>query len=492
MGSRLRVDPAELRVAGVALAAVVATYLSALALERATHRGIGLIVLAVALALTLERTQRDAAPRQRAIALVVLPAVSLAAAGIGWLLLHDPDLGDVVFVAAIGLSIWVRRFGPLATRVGTLVALPCIALLIVPGGAGVGSAPALWAAIVAVLAFVWVSALQLGARRLGWLEPESPPVPRPARAPRTGVVAVSTRMALQMMVALGSAFALGRWLFPHHWSWVVLTAFIVSSGNRGRADVLHKSGQRILGALVGTTAATLIAAAVDPGAAWAVVAIFVVLGAGLWLRLRSYAFWAAAMTGALGLLYGYLGQGGPEVLGQRLLGILLGAALGLAAAWLVLPVRSTDVLRRQVADALAALTDTLRDRGSVHAFHAAVGELEARAAPWRAFRRLRGHGAEAIDAVVAMRRPLDALAAAPPEAFGPDERRALKRVGARVGSVRRMIGGRPDEDSALAWPPLEAGGDGPLGELARIDAELLRLGRLPLGPREPSAAQRGT
>jgi uncharacterized membrane protein YccC len=72
-------------------------------------------------------------------------------------------------------------------------------------------------------------------------------------------------MALQMGAALAIAFAAGRTLFGVHWSWLVMTAFIVSSGNRGRGDVLYKSGLRIAAAAMGTVAATLLAGRFAPG-----------------------------------------------------------------------------------------------------------------------------------------------------------------------------------------------------------------------------------
>ncbi len=47
------------------------------------------------------------------------------------------------------------------------------------------------------------------------------------------------------------------------------------------------------------------------------------------------------------------------MLWQRLAEIAIGAALGLVAAWFVLPIRSTDVLRRRIADALAAMAEAM-------------------------------------------------------------------------------------------------------------------------------------
>lgn len=45
--------------------------------------------------------------------------------------------------------------------------------------------------------------------------------------------------------------------------------------------------------------------------------------------------------------------------GPALEEIVIGALIGIAAAWFVLPIRSTTVLRRRIADALAALSDAL-------------------------------------------------------------------------------------------------------------------------------------
>src|SRR5689334_23312349 len=120
------------RAAAVTMAAVLGAYGSALLLAHVTHQHAQLMVLAVVLTLTLERTQRTADRAHRLRTLVLLPLVAIAASGVGHLLAHDPDAGDALFVIAISASIWVRRFGPVAARAGTLIALPFIALLATP------------------------------------------------------------------------------------------------------------------------------------------------------------------------------------------------------------------------------------------------------------------------------------------------------------------------------------------------------------------------
>jgi uncharacterized membrane protein YccC len=92
------------------------------------------------------------------------------------------------------------------------------------------------------------------------------------------------------------------------------------------------------------------------------VVIFLVLATAMWLRSFNYAFWAGGMTAALALLYGYFGESGLDRLGERLAEILIGAGIAVVVSWVLLPVRTGDVLRRYLADALAALHECLLAR----------------------------------------------------------------------------------------------------------------------------------
>jgi hypothetical protein len=254
--------------------------------------------------------------------------------------------------------------------------------------------------------------------------------PRAASA-RSRRLSASSRMAAQMGIGLGLAFAVGHLAFGEHWPWLVLTAYIVAAGNRGRADVLYKAGLRVAGAAAGTVAATLIGGLFAPGNRWAIAALFAVVGIASWLRNLSYAYWAASVTAALSLLYAYEGQSGEGVLLDRLGAILCGAALAIAFAWFVLPVRSLDVLRRRLADAMAALSGWLtaaRRRqtaalpGLQRQFDAALVQLEQIAPPHAAYRgiasRLRTRAPHLADAIPAAR----------------DAARAVRLIGSRAAA----------------------------------------------------------
>ncbi|MFJ4989319.1 FUSC family protein [Streptomyces sp. NPDC088732] len=444
-----------------------------------------IVVLTVALTLTLARVQRGASPRRRLLGLAVLPVVAVATSGVGWLLFHHLAVGGTLFALGVGAAVWVRRFGPVAAAAGTLATLPFVAVLITPVPPGSGGARLLWAAVAALIAFLSVAVCQLAAARagIGRSAPPVAPVPRPPRA--AGGWAVSDRMACQMAVALGAAFLLGRLAFPDHWSWTVLTAFIVSSGNRGRGDVVHKSVLRIGGAAAGVVAATLLAGVFPPGDTSSVAVILAVLAVASWLRGLSYAYWAAAMTAVLSLLYGYYGLSGTDVLLTRIEAVAVGALAGVGAAWFVLPVRSGDVARRRTADALAALTDMLsafrgQDAGQLVAARARFDDSLVRlgeiAAPFRAhrglvrlLRRTAPHPADAIDALIGCAGPVGDLAALPGPP-GPDLAARAKALTANVVAARRALGRRPGPPRH----PLPTAPDGAPAHAAldRVDAAL--------------------
>lgn len=369
----------------------------------------GSLVLVAALAMTMSRNRLVLSWRGRAEAIVLLPAVALSTAGVGLLLEYVPVVGAIAFTTAMFLAIWLRKFGPTWSRIGSLVALPFITLLIVPGG---GAGTSVWgAAVLSVLALVVVVAVRLLAEAVRLLPRHVPLAPPNNDAIVPGAVApggartsslrpvASTRMAIQIAVALAAAFPVGWLIFPAHVSWVVLTAYLVCSGNRGRADVLYKSGLRIVGA----TAGTLIAAAgltfAPPGhpllqGSLLVVVLLGIIGIGLWLREWTYAAWALAMTLVITLLQGVAIHAAVEPAGaqlwQRVLAIIAGAVCGLAASWFVLPVRSESVVRRRVADALAALGEYVATP-TKHAddqIDVTLQRLDEVALPWNAWERV--------------------------------------------------------------------------------------------------------
>jgi len=507
---RLGRSLATLRTAAGPSAVTVTAVLTSFGLAYLIHRtagaGLDVVVQAVVLAMTMaqaaSRGRGPGAPgsgwRAQLLSYALLPVVAVAAAGDGVLLTHHPDAGQVLFVLIITGSVYVRRFGPLAGRLGSLAALPLIAILIVhipvvPGHGG-EVAHALWMAASAVVVGFVVGITRAAGRRLGVIDadppeaaprPAAPPTPAPAPAPAPTPAApaggparrrlpASTAMATQTGVALGCAFVAGHLLFPDHVMWVVLTAYIVAGGSRGRADALHTAGLRLVGAALGTVAATLVGSAFGPGERISIVAIFVVLAAATLLRAVSYAFWAAGVTAMLSLLYGYFGEVGAGFLRERLEAIGVGAVIAVAAAWLLLPVRTVDVARRWIADALADLSALLAAHRSEPAavgghaarLRASVLRLETLHRPLSLERRLRGsalaarfvpagqprpgpgerrHIADALEAMPLLLPAVDVLRTTETGDW-PSRLKVLSgSVRLNVGAVRRAIGRRPGD-----------------------------------------------
>ena len=488
---RARLDPglAKLAAAGVVMAASLASFFVAWLVEDLARLHSDIVVLAVALAFSLGRAQRDSDARARAIGAVLLPVAAAAASEIGTLMATHAPLGDALFSSGVAAATFARRFGPVYAKAGTLATLPLIAVLVAPP-AGDGLSHALWAALIATAAMVCVTISQLLARHLGVLVPPAPRPLRPAattsarpsapsapRRPRRGAVALSTRMAIQMAVGLGTAFALSHQLFPGHWSWTVLSSYIVASANRGRGDVVHKSGLRVVGASCGTIAATFLSGTFGPGDRSAVVAIFAVLALASWLRSFSYAYWAACVTAALAFLHGYFGEQGTSLLLTRLEGIGCGAVIAIAASWFVLPIKTRDIVRRRAADALAVLTDYVgaAQRGDPDQlseqrarFGAAVAQLDQVAAthvPGWVSRGNDGRDRPA-NAVAALRPCLvsvhaltEQVGAQPPVLTVPLVRRELDALHGAVLAARRAI----------------AGGQLPVPALAAVSGAVARL-----------------
>ncbi len=313
------------------------------------------LAFAVALAVLLHRATADADLTTSCLGAVVVPAGAAAAAcGALW----DGALGDGAFVAgaalfvlAVGLGTWLRRF----TLAGLLGVVPFVAVLIVPPQVGtllsleVGAVVHGWTSLVR-----WLAAPRTAARR--------------RTTPRTAL-----RMAVQLSTALAVAFAVGAAVFGEHWMWPVPTAYIVCGTGGSRLDALGTGGSRLGGAALGTLLGSAVTATALLHGSSTIVAILLTVGAAVALRPHSYAAWAAGITMALGLFYDLTAPGHLGLLVDRLAGILAGGLIGIVACCVILPLRSSDALRHRTATMLATLDELLAAwpaAGADHADHA--------------------------------------------------------------------------------------------------------------------------
>ncbi|KUO09194.1 hypothetical protein AQJ58_27870 [Streptomyces sp. DSM 15324] len=182
----------------------------------------------------------------------------------------------------------------------------------------------------------------------------------------TGLRRPTTRAAVQ--VAVGSSLAMvgGELLSAHRWYWAVLTCWIVFLNTASTGEILVKGSRRLLGTVLGVVAGIVLAGIVGQhtGPAFAVVLLCVF--AMFYTAPLSYTLSSFFVTAALGVLYTLLHTYSLSVLVLRIEETAIGAACGVAAAALVLPVH-TD---RRTNELLTTVLDRLTDVTS-----AAVGQL---------------------------------------------------------------------------------------------------------------------
>lgn len=340
----------RLRQALASEAATAVTFLSIWLLSLNRHTGPAPAILGAVIAMALSRRTVLGERLHIAIEAVGVVVIGLLAAGVGLLLEWNLLAGGTIFALAVGSSIYLRGLHDDARVIGTVVALPFIAILVVPIAPGALREDP-WSFLCAPIIALVVSEL---VKRTGLVH-DRRDTPMPERRPSSLKLPPHVRMALQMFVALELAFIIGAAFAPQHWPWIVLTAYIVCAGALGRADSVHKGILRLAGALAGGVIAALLAIVVPANGIADTLLIFAVLFVGFLLREINYAYWAACTTAIFAMLQRIDAAFTVNLYLTRLECIVVGAACGIAAASFVLPLKTADILRRRLADALGKL-----------------------------------------------------------------------------------------------------------------------------------------
>ncbi|MFJ9850552.1 FUSC family protein [Streptomyces sp. NPDC101150] len=162
---------------------------------------------------------------------------------------------------------------------------------------------------------------------------------------RTGLQRPTTRAAFQ--VAVGSALAIvgGEFLSSQRWYWAVLTCWVVFLNTASTGEILVKGYRRLLGTALGVVAGVGLAGLVG-NHTWTAFALVLLCVFGMFFTAPlSYALMSFFVTAMLGLLYTLLNTYSLATLVLRIEETALGAACGIVAAVVVLPVhtdRRTD------------------------------------------------------------------------------------------------------------------------------------------------------
>lgn len=164
-----------------------------------------------------------------------------------------------------------------------------------------------------------------------------------------------TRSAIQAVIGGGLAVLAGQLISHQRWYWAVLTVFVVFVGTSSAGARFVKGVRRTGGTLIGIVGGVALALLVS-GNTIAILALIMVCVFGMVYMARVSQFLMAFfVTSMLGLLYSLLGTFSIEVLWIRVAETAVGAASGLLAAMVIVPVRTRSVMLDDIATVLDEL-----------------------------------------------------------------------------------------------------------------------------------------
>ncbi len=181
----------------------------------------------------------------------------------------------------------------------------------------------------------------------------------------TGLRRPTTRAAVQVTVGSLLAIAGGELLSAQRWYWAVLACWIVFLNTASTGEILVKGYRRVLGTLFGVVAGIVLAGLVGNHTWLAFGLVLLLIFAMFYTAPLSYTLMSFFVTAMLGLLYTLLHTYSMSVLLLRVEETALGAACGVVAAALVLPVRTdrrTDELLGTVLERLKDVTEGAVDQ----------------------------------------------------------------------------------------------------------------------------------
>ncbi|MFF5019823.1 FUSC family protein [Streptomyces sp. NPDC001165] len=187
----------------------------------------------------------------------------------------------------------------------------------------------------------------------------------PEKPEPTGLGRPTTRAAVQVAVGSALAIAGGELLSGQRWYWAVLTCWIVFLNTASTGEILVKGYRRLVGTVLGVVAGIGLAGLVGHHTWTAFALVLVCIFAMFFTAPLSYTLMSFFVTAMLGLLYTLLSTYSVSVLVLRVEETALGAAAGVIAAAVVLPVhtdRRTNDLLVDVLDKLADVTRAAMDQ----------------------------------------------------------------------------------------------------------------------------------
>ncbi|MFF3615094.1 FUSC family protein [Streptomyces sp. NPDC002580] len=282
-----------------------------------------------------------------------------------------------------------------------------------------------------------------------------------------GLERPTTRAAVQVSVGSTLAIVGGELLSPQRWYWAVLTCWVVFLNTSSTGEILVKGYRRLLGTVLGVIAGVVLAGVVGDHTWTAFALVLVFIFAMYFTAPLSYVLMSFFVTAMLGLLYTVLNTYSTAVLVLRIEETALGAACGMVAAALVLPVptdhRTDELLAtvlvrlgevsgaavEQLSGGIALdLLDKARDLDiALDELRSSTKPLTHPITPWRARRRTARYVVALLETCAYHARSLAATAELLPysRTVGADPR--LKLAGRRISHNIEVLVARVEEDA---------------------------------------------
>jgi uncharacterized membrane protein YgaE (UPF0421/DUF939 family) len=260
-------------------------------------------------------------------------------------------------------------------------------------------------------------------------------------------LALYTRTAIQIGIAVGAATALGDLRSGHRFYWAVIGAFVTFTAANNAGEQVRKAFFRVAGTVAGVAVGSLLVTAVGHHTAWSIVVILAALFFAFYLNRINYAFMVMGVTVMVSQVYVQLGEFSHSLLLLRLEETAMGAAVGIAVVMLVLPLRTHQVLRVAVRVQVQAIGGLVG-----HACDHLLGENQDTGATLRSDARAVDAAYQALETTARpVRRNLSG-------AVNQDISRALRLASAARHYSRNLVA--------------DTGTAGPLDAGTRLDIEL--------------------
>lgn len=174
-------------------------------------------------------------------------------------------------------------------------------------------------------------------------------------------LSMTSRQAVQVVLAGLIAIGLGTVLSPTRYYWAVIAAFVMFAGTGTRSETLLKGAARVGGTFAGLIAAIAVAHFTYGHTPAIIAVILVSVFFAFYLIKISQAAMTFFLTILLGQLYTVLGTFSSSLLVLRLGETAVGAVAGTAVALLFAPVSTRDTVRSARDEMLTAMIDFLEE-----------------------------------------------------------------------------------------------------------------------------------